>query len=152
MITTNHPICIISRTSQLWRNWWLTWPGVTIWQFLRRMGRLDKTKHRLFLIFTNHISKERNRNAVWKKSLAKRVEQKIIAHKNFAWRQPYSQANGFHHHPLLPAAFFMIRSKIVGVKIKMLSHARTEIEAKYRECSVLLSSIRCHQQTSGTQK
>ena len=29
----------------------------------------------------------------------------MIAGKNFACRRPYSRANGFHHHPLLPAPF-----------------------------------------------
>ena len=45
---------------------------------------------------------------VWKRS-----EQKKIARKNFACCRPCSQANGFHHQPLLWDAFFMIRSRII---------------------------------------
>ena len=69
---------------------------------LRAADHIIKSRffgEQFFLIYTNHISKQRDRNAVWEKSSAKRLKQKMVARKNFACCRPYSQANGFHHHP-----------------------------------------------------
>ena len=46
----------------------------------------------------------------------------MIAGKNFACRRPYSRANGFHHHPLLPAPFLRDKEYCTDNKVYINVH------------------------------